>query len=103
MSYSLVLLSYAVQDLQEAYDWYKTKNKDLALRFYDEVDHYINFIKKNPLSFYIRSNGFRQAPLKIFPFLIIYKVKKNQILIYSIFHTSKNPLRLDDLKNSKTI
>ncbi len=99
MNYSLVLLSSAVQDIQEAYDWYKTKNKDLALRFYDEVDDNINFIKDNPLSFFTKYNGYRQAPLKIFPFLIVYKVKKEQILIYSVFHTSKDPKRLDSIDN----
>lgn len=101
MNYDLVLLSSAVQDIQEAYDWYKTRNKDLALRFYDEVDHYINFIRKNPLNYYIRSNGFRQTSLKIFPFLIIYKVRKNQILIYSVFHTSKDPKRLKSIEDDK--
>ena len=98
MNYDLVLLGSAIQDIQEAYNWYKTKNKNLALRFYDEVDHFINFIKNNPLNFYIRSNGFRQAPLKIFPFLIVYKINDNQILIFSVFHTSKNPERLEKIK-----
>ena len=101
MNYDIVLLSYAVKDIQEAYDWYKTKSKDLAHRFYDEVDHYMNFIRNNPLNFSIRSNGFRQAPLKVFPFLIIYKIKKNQILVYSVFHTSKNPKRLDLLQKKR--
>lgn len=37
--------------------------------------------------------GNRFATLNSFPFLIIYKeyLKSKEIIIYSVFHTSKNP------------
>ncbi|MPS73768.1 MAG: type II toxin-antitoxin system RelE/ParE family toxin [Chryseobacterium sp.] len=38
-------------------------------------------------------NDFHKLPLKIFPYIIIYKVdKENEIIkIFRVFHTSQNP------------
>ncbi|WP_394331107.1 type II toxin-antitoxin system RelE/ParE family toxin [Chryseobacterium soldanellicola] len=38
-------------------------------------------------------NDFHKLPLKIFPYVLIYKInkEKNIIRIYRVFHTSQNP------------
>ncbi|WP_410493643.1 type II toxin-antitoxin system RelE/ParE family toxin [Chryseobacterium sp. 18068] len=36
-------------------------------------------------------NDFHRLPLRVFPFIIIYKIEKETIKIFRVFHTSQNP------------
>ena len=42
---------------------------------------YFGKVKKN----------FRQAALKRFPFVIVYEIIKTEVVVFAVFHTSKNP------------
>jgi len=53
----------------------------------------IQSIVHHPERYPIRKKEFRQVLIKVFPYLIIYKIDKNgnNVVIASIFHTSRNP------------
>ncbi|MBN8851647.1 MAG: type II toxin-antitoxin system RelE/ParE family toxin [Sphingobacteriales bacterium] len=58
-----------------------------------EVEKRLEQVAKTPERYAERRKGFRETNLKIFPYLIIYRIHKRKkiIAISSIFHTSRNP------------
>ncbi|SDG57192.1 type II toxin-antitoxin system RelE/ParE family toxin [Epilithonimonas hungarica] len=85
--------AFVKTDLKEIDDWYRKINKKLLLRFYEEFENEVKFLRENPLSKEKKYNDCRICYLKDFPFGIHYKYDdlSNSILIIGIYHTSRNP------------
>lgn len=77
----------------EAWDWYDDKWSGLGDRFMQEVERKVQQIERTPERYPERKKGFRETPIKIFPFIIIYRIQKRKkiIAISSIFHTRRSP------------
>lgn len=93
MNYKVEFLARARRELLEAWDWYDDKWNGLGDRFMQEVEKKVHQIAKTPERYPERTKGFRETPVKVFPYLIIYRVQKHKgiIAISSIFHTSRTP------------
>jgi plasmid stabilization system protein ParE len=91
--YSTIFLKKAKKELIDAWNWYEDKQIGLGDKFIKEAFQHISILKNNPINFPSYYKPYRQLPLSIFPYLIIYKVVKSKIIIVSIFHTSRNPSR----------
>lgn len=89
--FSVKLEKDARFDLAEAYDWYTGKSEFLAKRFLASIRETIVFLETNPLLFQLAYKSFRQAPVKIFPYLLFYKIINQEVIIYRVFHTKRNP------------
>lgn len=81
------------KELIEAWTWYESKQKGLGDRFEIEVYNSIEAIQQHPLRFPEKIQFYREKQIRIFPYLIIYRVidDNNIILVSSIFHTRRNP------------
>jgi len=44
-----------------------------------------------PFGFPARRKDYRECFMGIFPFVIIYRIVNNKIIIHKVFHTSQNP------------
>jgi plasmid stabilization system protein ParE len=93
MSYSTILHPRARKELLEAWIWYEEKQSGLGDRFENEVYKRINQIEQNPERYPERKKTFHETKIKTFPFLVIYRIEKEQslIIVSSIFHTKRNP------------
>lgn len=93
MSYSIELLLRARQELLAAWEWYEDKQPGLGDRFKEQVFKSIFDIEKYPERYPERIKNYREASVKIFPYLIIYRIRKRNklIAVISIFHTRRNP------------
>ena len=89
----LVVLEDAEREFVQAARWYEEKSEGLGLRFIDVVKHKLELIRDDPERSPKRKGNFREAVVKIFPFVIIYVYykKEKMITVNSIFHTSQNP------------
>ena len=56
-----------------------------------ELERRIKIIQLNPKLFRKIKDDIRQVSLKKFPFVIIYEIFENIIIVYAVFHTSRNP------------
>lgn len=74
----------------EAFLYYEEKLEGLGNKFLFQVEKYIKQICQNPLHFPLK-NGYRQAFIKKFPYLIIYEFYQETVVVYSIFNTYQNP------------
>ncbi|MBQ4822069.1 type II toxin-antitoxin system RelE/ParE family toxin [Aquimarina sp. MMG016] len=93
MIYKLILKRRAEIELEDAIEWYNSLSKGLGFRFLNSVRSEINYIQKFPKHFQISKNTFRQAPIQRFPFIIVYEIENNTIIVYSIFNTNQNPIK----------
>ncbi len=91
MSARLLLTSEAEDDIAEADAWYEERSRGLGERFLHEVQRCLVFIIENPKGFQRVYLQFRQAPLSHFPFVIIYRIEADMIIIVRVFHTSQHP------------
>ena len=92
MIFNIEISKLAYFELDEAVAFYESRKKGLGKEFMAYLKGYISILKTHPELFPIkRKNIFRELPLKKFPFVIIYEIIENDVIIYSFFHTSRNP------------
>ena len=91
MAYELVLLPRAENNLDEAYNWYEEQRTGLGEEFLQEVAEYYTKFENHPAAFGKIRKNIRQAALKRFPFVIVYEIIKKEVVVFAVFHTSRNP------------
>jgi len=90
--YQLQVLRKAREDMQKSADWYDEQQPGVGDRFLLEVVRTFRLIETNPLHYQERfSKKFRFANVHDFPFVVVFKIKKQLIVVNSVFHTSRNP------------
>lgn len=73
------------------YEFYESRRKNLGELFLRELDDCYQSIILNYTTYKVVHKIYHQAVVKKFPFVIIYSVDQQDIIITAIFNTSKNP------------
>lgn len=81
----------AIKEMSMAKEWYNGQAIGLWNKFFDAIEKAVSKISTFPLQFPITNPPFRECNLVKFPFTIVYKVRKENVIIYSVFHTKQNP------------
>ena len=92
----LTMFSSRVQkEIAKSWEWYEERQSGLGDRFVKEVLTKIKLIEQHLERYPTRHKSYKETPIAVFPFLIIYRLntRKKIIRIVSIFHTSLNPKR----------
>lgn len=89
--YQLVIKPRAIEMAKEAYEWYNEQQVGLGDLFLDELESYYDKLEELPLVYSKIKRNFRQAVLYKFPYVIVFEIIKKEVIVYSIFHTSRNP------------
>jgi plasmid stabilization system protein ParE len=91
--YLTVFSSRVQKEMAKSWEWYEERQPGLGDRFVKEVLSKIKLIEHYPERYPTRHKSYKETPLAVFPFLIIYRLntKKKIIRIVSVFHTSLNP------------
>ena len=91
MSYKLVVKQQAKQQIADGIEWYETQQKGLGLKFLNHIESYFKIILENPNIYEIKRKPFREAFVKKFPYLIIYTIQKDEIIISTVFNAYQDP------------
>ena len=93
MNYESVLSERARREMVRAWQWYEDRSPGLGDRFIDAIFRKIRQIEADPGKGMQRRQNYKEAMLKVFPYLILYRIeaKDKMIFIHSIFHTRRNP------------
>ncbi len=89
-----VILNDAVADeIQEAVNYYKEKQKSLGKRFYKAAKKTLKSLENDALLFQVKYKNVRCVKVEKFPYLIHYKVnqKLNIVQVFAVICTHKNP------------
>lgn len=91
MKYELEIKEEAVLDIKEAYQYYEEQRIGLGNRFLDNLETYLERVQKYPEHYQIKRKPYREALIKDFPYLIIFEIEENKVIVYAIFNTWRNP------------
>ena len=91
MSYALVVQSEAVIDIQEAFEWYEMKQEGLGFNFIEEVENGFEKISIHPQYYTSITADFRRYKIKRFPYLIVYEIEDDAVVVNSVRHSSRKP------------
>lgn len=91
--FKLILKERAIYEIKTSYIYYETESGGLGGEFEKVLNRYFDILETKPLQFRKSYHNFREIVVKEFPFLIIYMVSelRMEVVVYSIFHTSRNP------------
>ncbi|PWA10439.1 type II toxin-antitoxin system RelE/ParE family toxin [Flavobacterium laiguense] len=94
MVFKLTILRLAEIEINESIDFYEGRSVGLGKYFLTYLKGYFKILKTHPELFEIKKTPYyRELPLKKFPFVIVYEIYQNEVIIHSVFHTSKNPTK----------
>lgn len=92
MVFKLKISALAEKEINESIEFYENRSRDLGKQFFTYLKFYLKVLKANPELFKIkREPGYRELTLIKFPFVIIYEIIGDEVIIHSVFHTSRNP------------
>jgi hypothetical protein len=90
----LIIDPEAQKEIDKAIEYYETAREGLGFEFYNYLDGYFKTLQQNDAYFQIKRKPiFRELPLKRFPFVLIYEHNNEEIYIYSVFNTRKDPIK----------
>lgn len=98
MAVELIIAEEALKDLSEAYDWFEERRIGLGEDFLSSVDACIQKVYRIPELYPKIFEDYRRALVRRFPYAVFYEYSNNKIIVYSIFHTSRNPQKWKNLQ-----
>jgi hypothetical protein len=81
-------------------NWYDSRRIGLGDEFLDEIEEYVKVLEQNPQIFQVRKHNWRYCPLKRFPYIIVFEIEQQVVVVYAVFNTYQNPNRLE-MRNTK--
>lgn len=80
-------------EFDDAADWYECQKPGLRSEFVFAVDAALFRIRENHFQFpVIHGTRIRRALVPRFPYAIFFDAEVTRIIVFAIFHTSRNPL-----------
>ena len=88
----VILHPAALQEFQEAVAWYQQRSAGTAERFASEVQRTLEVIGEQPERFGWYDQEFREAPTRLYPYSLIYRVlPSGDVQIIAVAHASREP------------
>lgn len=87
----LIFRSAAESELRDAYEWYESRRPGLGVEFMECVDACTQILRIHPEIYPTVHKRVRQGLLKRFPYSVLYVLSDDNIVILSVFHSSRDP------------
>lgn len=87
-------LPEADAELAEARVWYALQRAGLDIALIKRIDETLSRITDSPNAFPIVHRQLRRAIVKQFPIAIFFEVTADEIVIFAVFHSRRNPTKL---------
>ena len=100
MIFYIEIKEEAKNDILDATGWYASRKTGLEKRFIARLESILLAIQQNPKAFKFIFKSFRQAALKKFPYVVVYEVENEKVIIYAVFNMKQDPRKkLSRLRN----
>jgi toxin ParE1/3/4 len=93
LTWTVTASSAAESDLVEAIDWYEQQSAGLGAQLLEEVAALRERLATNPFQVPVLYRDARRASLRRFPYILIFRVRDEEVRLLAVFHTSRNPRR----------
>ena len=87
IAFQLVLTVDAINEIDQAVEYYNSVSDGLGFEFANTIDRYFTKIQQVPIASAIRYDQVRVKPIDTFPFTIHYTLTSSQIIILKVFNT----------------
>jgi len=94
---------FAEEDLKEALDYYADIDAKLEKKFIADLESTFDRILKFPNLYPYETETSQKILMEVFPYIVLYEQYQDMIIIFAIFHTSRDDkkLRLRKQQRSK--
>jgi hypothetical protein len=89
--YQLIVKPRAIIMAKDAYHWYKEQQLGLGELFLHELESCYDKLEVWPAAYTTIKKDFRHIVLRTFPYVVVFKLIKDDVVVYAVFHTSRNP------------
>ena len=96
MTRTVQLLPEAVREVEEAFWWYEGQRRGLGLEFLLAFDAAVDGLRRLPEGHEVVALRTRKTLLRRFPYLVLYALEGERILITAVFHGRRDPRRWSD-------
>lgn len=87
---TVIFTPEADSEVTQAFIYYENESDGLGERFLNELDNVLYAITLTPNGFQ-HFHNYRQIPFKVFPFVLLYEVIENNLIVYAVFKTPQDP------------
>ena len=91
MTLPVTLRVEAQADFDAAFHWYQSQRAGLGAEFAERVQETLDQIAARPELYPRVLPDVRRAVVRRFPYLVIYQVEPDRIVVVSIVHGSRDP------------
>ena len=88
---NVVFADEALAELEDAVDYYESKEAGLGLEFADEVARALERVVAYPAAWSTCSRRARRCMVNRFPYGLIYQVATTDVRILAVAHASRKP------------
>ena len=81
----------AALELTEAVRWYEERRPGWGAKLFDGVSQAFDVIEHFPESGAPRRATARQLPVRGFPFLVVYRIRPDDVYVIAVAHTRRRP------------
>jgi plasmid stabilization system protein ParE len=85
-----IITDKAYDDIDKAMAFFESRQSGLSLEFAAQVSNAIEFICRNPDTFYKVRIGLHRYFLDQFPYFMIYTIEDNKVVIMSVIDARSN-------------
>ena len=90
-SFKIIISEKADKEFSDALKYYENERKGLGAEFEKEINAIVSLLSEKPLLFPRKYKRYREAIVNKFPFFVVYEITISHVIVYSFFHTSRNP------------
>lgn len=89
---SVIISPAANLDIAESYIWYESQKDGLGELFLGQFRSVVDALELSPLG-YQTFDRYHQIPLRQFPYIAVYEIDGEDVVIHAVFHTSQHPAK----------
>lgn len=101
MDFNIIVNEVAYLDLLDAIDYYESKKIGLGEKLFKTYQSKIFALKKNPFYYSYHLEDFRRIPFIDFPYIMIYKIVDNIVIVHEITFEGRSPETISRKLKSK--
>jgi plasmid stabilization system protein ParE len=90
------LLPEAEREVEEAFRWYERQRRGLGFEFLLAFDATMEALRRLPEGHEAVGPRTRKALLRRFPYLVLYALEGQLVLVTAVFHGHRDPRRWSD-------
>ncbi len=92
MAFSIIIEPVALQDIQNAIDYYDEQLIGLGEKFEAALNQHLGALEKNPF-FQVHYDQVHCLPVKKYPYMIHFTIHETDktLTVRAVFHTSQDP------------